>query len=84
MSIQNKKKIFNIVKELGALETVDESMKLKEDAGLDSLGMVMLLITLEEEFDISLSQSDMDPFALKTVGDIIGLTDKYEKEGRGD
>lgn len=79
--MNTQKKVFEIIKELGALEHVNEDMSLTEDVGLDSMGMVMLLVSIEDEFDISLSQSDMDPFALETVGDAIDLAEKYIKEG---
>lgn len=40
----------------------------------------MLLMELEERFDVCLEESDMDPFALVTVEDVISLMKKYMGE----
>jgi len=77
MNIQ--KKIFQIITELSAFDNLNEGMLLVEDIGFDSMEMVILLVTIEDEFDISLSQSDMDPFAIKTIGDVIDLVEKYDE-----
>jgi acyl carrier protein len=62
---------------LGTIESVDENALLAKDIGLDSLGMVTLLVMLEDEFRIELNESDMNPFDLLTVGDVIRLVEKY-------
>ena len=51
--------------------------KLKEDLALDSLQMVTLLLMIEEKFQITLDESDMNPFELITVNDILLLVKKY-------
>ena len=50
---------------------------LQADLSLDSLAMVMLLIEIDEAFGIELDESDMNPFELNTVQDIIVLVSKY-------
>ena len=82
MDIQEK--VYEIIKELGAVEQIDTNMALTEEIGFDSLNMVTLLVILENKFDISLSQSDMDPYELKTVGDVIELAEKYIRTECGD
>ena len=67
-----------------SLKTVEDlSLTLVGDLGLDSLKMVMLLVMIEDSFEIELDESDMNPFALITVEDVIDLVAKYtvsEKE----
>ena len=54
--------------------------ELTTDLGLDSLGMISLLVALEDTFHIELDESDMDPLALQTVADIVQLIEKYMEE----
>ena len=50
--------------------------------GFDSLRMVLLLLELEEAFGIELDESDLNPFKLITVKDVINLSEKYvERRG---
>ena len=39
--------------------------------------MVTLLIMVEDGFNIVLDESDMNPFDLLTVNDVIALVNKY-------
>ena len=70
-------KVIEILKELNAFEAVDENSSLTLDVGLDSLGMVTMLVTIEDSFQIELDESDMNPFELQTIGDVIHLVSKY-------
>lgn len=72
-----EEKISEILFELSGIETTDNETSLQADLALDSLAMVMLLIEIEEEFGIELDESDMNPFELNTVQDIIVLVSKY-------
>ena len=69
-----------IVKNLSSKNSVDIEDRLIEDISLDSLAMVTLLIQLEDAFNIELDESDMNPFDLKTVGDVLNLVRKYVEE----
>ena len=62
---------------VGEVSVYDE---LTTDLGLDSLGMISLLVALEDTFHIELDESDMDPLALQTVADIVQLIEKYMEE----
>ena len=75
-----REKIFEICIELSGCEDITEEKHLQDDLGLDSLSMVTLLIEIEDTFDIELEESDMNPYDLNTVEDIIDLVEKY----RGD
>ena len=74
---QVKEKIFEIIEDISAVQTCDASASLLEDLALDSLCMVMLLVMIEDTFSIELDESDMDPYALTTVQDVINLVTKY-------
>lgn len=71
-----EKKIVDFLTELGA-ENITPTSKLRDDLGLDSLQMVILLIALEDIFEIELEEADIDPALLVTVEDVISLTKKY-------
>ena len=72
-----EEKIREILFELSGMEITDNNASLQVDLALDSLAMVMLLIEIEEAFGIELDESDMNPFELNTVQDIIDLVCKY-------
>ena len=50
-------------------EQVNEDSEVIDDLGADSLDIVDLMITLEEEFDTEIPDEDIEN--LKTVGDIV-------------
>lgn len=59
-----------IVEQLGvAAEEVNESASFIEDLGADSLDIVELVMALEEEYDIEISDEDAEK--ILTVGDAI-------------
>ena len=70
-------KVFEILEDLCLMPIQDANVTLIGDLALDSLRMVMLLVTLEDTFEIELDESDMNPFALITVSDVISLVMKY-------
>lgn len=55
-------------------DKINDDSKLVEDLGADSLDMVEMLMTLEDEFGISIS--DEDALKLKTVSDIVAYIEK--------
>ena len=63
-----------IAKQLNkAVEEVTEEKEIVKDLGADSLDVVEMLMGLEEEYGITVS--DEDAVNIKTVGDIIKLID---------
>ena len=58
---------------------ISTESKVIEDLGADSLDVVEMLMTLEDEFNVTVS--DEESVNLKTVGDIVNLINsKTEKE----
>lgn len=72
-----QKAVFDIIRELSGVESIELDASLQKDIFLDSLGMVTLLLMVEDEFKIELDESDMNPFDLITVNDVVGLVKKY-------
>lgn len=72
-----EKNVKNILSELSGEKTISLRSTLSGDLMLDSLSMVTLLIEIEEKFNIQLDESDMNPFDLNTVQDIINMLKKY-------
>ena len=75
-----KKCIYNIT-EVG--KTLTEDSLLKEEAGLDSLSLTAVIIGIEEEFGIMFDDGDLDPNKIKTLNDLIELTQKYQRFCQG-
>ena len=75
---------LKIITTLSGITDVDPEQKLRDDLGFDSLQMITLLMTLEDEFGIVLNESDLNPYDLVTVSNVIGLVAKYFGDGRDD
>lgn len=69
--------VIEILEELCGSPIEDLSMTLVGDLAMDSLRMVTLLLMLEDSFEIELDESDMNPFQLLTVEDVVRLASKY-------
>lgn len=75
-----KQKVKEILRDLIGINDFSEEASLIKDLGIDSLGLVTLLIEIEDSFDIELDESDMNPFDLISVSDVIDLVQKYTGE----
>ena len=60
------------------VEKITENSKVIDDLGADSLDVVEMLMTLEDEFNITVS--DEEGVNLKTVADIVKLIDSKLKK----
>ena len=72
-----EEKVKKIILGLCTRDSLDNGDRLKEDLSMDSLSMVVLLIRIEDEMAIVLEESDMNPFELKNVGDVVAMVGKY-------
>ena len=79
-----KSQVTEILEDICAIEVTDETATLQNDLQMESLRMVMLLVMIEDAFEIELDESDMNPFALLTVKDTIDLVAKYKLESVGE
>lgn len=57
---------------------ISETSKIIEDLGADSLDVVEMLMTLEDEFNVTVA--DEESVNLKTVGDIAKLINSKTKK----
>lgn len=74
-----REKISEILSELTGIDTVDLEDGLQEDLGLNSIQMVTLLIMIEDNFNIFLDESDMNPYDLVYVYQVVDMVKKYIK-----
>lgn len=76
-----EEKVKKILCELSGEQTVENDSLLEGDLVLDSLSMVSMLVQIEETFNIELDASDMNPFDLSTVQNVIDMVIKYVSVG---
>lgn len=57
---------------LESSEGIDEDTRLVEDLSIDSLGMVDLVMQVEDSFEVSLP-TNSDLSRIKTIGDVVDL-----------
>ncbi|MGN1100015.1 MAG: acyl carrier protein [Christensenellales bacterium] len=70
-----KKKLEDISqKTIGVSLCEDESLK---ESGVDSLSLVTIIVSVEEEFGITFSDDDLQPENLKSLLGLVELTEKY-------
>jgi len=74
-----EKKVTDImVDKLGVEpEEVKNDANFEDDLGGDSLDLVMVIMEIEKDFSISVSDEDVEQ--AKTVADICDLVEKYQK-----
>ena len=74
-----REKISEILSELTGIDSINTDDALQEDLGLNSIQMVTLLIMIEDNFNIFLDESDMNPYDLIYVYQIVDVVEKYIK-----
>ena len=67
-----KKIIKENIPELN-VDSIKEDSLLLEDLGIDSIGMMMLSMSMEDEFGVTFEEAE--PFV--TVKDVLNYLDKY-------
>ena len=70
VTIDDLKKIFEAIFESELdVSNISESTALIEDLGMNSIGMLYMALTIEEQYNIKFENSDFQ--SLKTIGDVI-------------
>lgn len=59
-------------------EKITEKSKLIEDLGADSLDVVEMLTTLEDEFGIAIS--DEEATSMQTIGEVVKIIEAKQKK----
>lgn len=76
MTEQKVKEI--LAKQLGVDQgKINENTNIATDLGADSLDLVEILMSLEEEFSVSIPDEAIP--TIKTVGDLVAFIDKAKK-----
>ncbi|MGH8549361.1 MAG: acyl carrier protein [Methylococcales bacterium] len=63
---------------LESCDGIDENTRLVEDLNIDSLGMVDLVMQVEDSFEVSLP-TNSDLSRIKTIGDVVDLLTQHRK-----
>ena len=74
---KTKEAVDNILMKLSFQDEIRENQILRDDLGFDSLGMVELMVALEEAFSIEFDAGDLDPERWNSVSDLYALIEKY-------
>ena len=74
---EDLKKILDEQFHLNGMEITKES-RIKEDLGADSLDVLQMLMTIEEEHGIVIPDEELASF--ETVGDILNYLEKNQKK----
>ncbi len=78
MNVEEKVKTI-IVEQLNVdADAVKPEATFIEDLGADSLDIVELVMTMEEEFDLEIPDEDAEK--IKTVGDVVSYVKSHSKE----
>lgn len=74
-----KERILEIIAEQFNMDVdeLDEDMSFQDDLNADSIELVELVMTIEEEFETEVSEEDLEK--LKTVGDVIDYVEDLEQ-----
>jgi acyl carrier protein len=68
-----KKILGKFAKNKPALETAGPEARIREDLGVSSANLVDVLLQMEETFDISISDSELE--GIDTLGDAVRIID---------
>lgn len=76
------KHLVNELEETINLNDITAESNLRDDLDLNSLQAVNLIMEMEDEFDISISEEELVP--IKTIGDVVtAIQEKLKQKGEG-
>ncbi|MEJ8751071.1 acyl carrier protein [Lagierella sp. ICN-221743] len=70
-------KVVEVIKEEFGVEDVSMDTVIREDLGADSIGLVELVMALEDEFDIEIDDSKLDEII--TVSDVVSYIENNKR-----
>ncbi len=70
-------RIQKIMKDQFEIEAVRGDMKIRDDFGLDSIGILEFVLAIEEEFQIKVEDDKMDDII--TIDDVVSYIEKASK-----
>ena len=69
-------KIKQIIEELFNIKDITTDTDIREDLGVDSIGLLQLVMAIEDEFEIQVEEQDLEK--IHTVADIMEYIKKNE------
>lgn len=74
-----KERILEIIAEQFNMDVneLDEDMNFQDDLNADSIELVELVMTIEEEYETEVSEDDLEK--LKTIGDVIDYVEDLDQ-----
>lgn len=70
-------RIQRIMKDQFEIETVRGDMKIRDDFGLDSIGILEFVLAIEDEFGIKVEDDKMN--GIITIDDVVSYIEKASK-----
>ena len=70
-------RIQKIMKDQFEIESVRGDMKIRDDVGLDSIGILEFVLAIEDEFQIKVEDDKMDDII--TIDDVVSYIEKASK-----
>jgi len=62
------------------LRKITESTNLLTDLGMDSIGILQMLLDIEKEYDIKIKQNELDSTITSKIGNFINLIERKLNE----
>jgi len=62
------------------LRKITESTNLLTDLGMDSIGILQMLLDIEKEYDIKIKQNELDSTITSKIGNFINLIERKLSE----
>ncbi|MGI5949930.1 acyl carrier protein [Peptoniphilus sp.] len=59
------------------VDELNDNMSFQDDLNADSIELVELIMSIEEEFDIEVSEEDLEN--IETIGDVIDYIEELEQ-----
>ena len=75
-----EKELYRLLSEASAgvpVEEINSETVLRSELGIDSIRLVDVCVSIEDLFEIELSESDLDPSSISKVEDLRKMVGKY-------
>ncbi|MBQ9413887.1 MAG: acyl carrier protein [Clostridia bacterium] len=74
MVLEKVKQILSIQFETD-IDSIDENTNIEDDLGADSLDVVDMLMSLEDEFDVEIPDEEIEN--IRTVGEVVAYIEEH-------
>ena len=70
--------------EIQVPEQLKDDDRLHDDLNIDSIMVLQLIVDVEERFEVTVPEEDVDPEVFKTVGSLVTFIQQLQGGGEGD